>query len=56
MAQLGYARVSTIQQKLDIQIVALKSQGVRKDHIFLDRAGGNSTDRPGLERLLNRAK
>jgi len=56
MAKLGYARVSTSQQKLDIQIQALKAQGVRKDRIFMDKASGKDTDRPGLERLLSRAE
>ena len=56
MAKLGYARVSTNQQKLDIQIEALKAQGVRKDRIFKDKASGKNTDRPGLEKLLSRAE
>ena len=56
MAKLGYARVSTSQQKLDIQLAALKEMGIRKDRIFTDKASGKNTDRPGLERLLNRAE
>jgi DNA invertase Pin-like site-specific DNA recombinase len=56
MAALGYARVSTSQQKLDIQIAALKEKGVRKDRIYTDKASGKNTDRPGLEKLLNRAE
>ena len=56
MAKLGYARVSTNQQKLDIQISALKAQGVRKDRLFSDKASGKNTHRPGLEKLLNRAE
>jgi DNA invertase Pin-like site-specific DNA recombinase len=56
MAKLGYARVSTSQQKLDIQFKALKGQGIRKDRIFSDKASGKNTDQPGLEKLLNRAE
>jgi len=56
MAKLGYARVSTSQQKLDIQIDSLKAQGVRRDRLFTDKASGRTSDRPGLERLLNRAE
>ena len=56
MAKLGYARVSTSQQKLDIQIKALKAQGVREVRIKTDKASGKNTDRPGLEDLLNRAE
>ncbi len=56
MAALGYARVSTSQQNLDIQIAALKDKGVRKDRIYTDKASGKNTDRLGLEKLLNRAE
>ena len=57
MAKLGYARVSTNQQKLDIQIDALVAEGVRKkDRLFWDKASGKNTDRPGLEKLLSRAE
>ena len=56
MAKLGYARVSTSQQKLDIQMAALKGMGIRKDRIFTDKASGKNTDRAGLERLLSRAE
>ena len=34
----------------------LKAQVVRKERIFKDKAGGKNADRPGLERLLNRAE
>ena len=56
MALLGYARVSTNQQKLKIQIEALMAQGIRKDRIFKDKASGKNTRRTGLQRLLNRAE
>jgi DNA invertase Pin-like site-specific DNA recombinase len=56
MAALGYARVSTNQQKLDIQIKALTAQGVRKDRIFKDKASGKNANRAGLQSLLDRAE
>ena len=56
MALLGYARVSTSQQKLDIQMAALKDKGIRRDRIFSDKASGKNTDRLGLEKLLSRAE
>ena len=42
MAKLGYARVSTSQQKLDIQLATLKQLGIREDRIFTDKASGSS--------------
>jgi DNA invertase Pin-like site-specific DNA recombinase len=56
MAKLGYARVSTSQQKLDIQLATLKAKGVRKDRIFSDKASGKNADRSGLKSLLERAE
>ena len=50
MRLFGYARVSTSQQSLDLQIKALKTAGVRKNRIFTDKTtGGSGGDRQGLE-------
>lgn len=51
MRLFGYARVSTSQQSLDIQIRALKDAGVKVNRIFTDKASGSSVDRPGLDLL-----
>ena len=51
MRLFGYARVSTSQQSLDIQIRALKDAGVKTNRIFTDKASGSSVDRPGLDLL-----
>lgn len=51
MKLFGYARVSTGQQSLDIQIKALKEAGVSPDRIFTDKASGSHGRRPGLDLL-----
>jgi DNA invertase Pin-like site-specific DNA recombinase len=51
MRLFGYARVSTGQQSLDIQVKALREAGVKASRIFTDRASGGHVDRDGL-RLL----
>ena len=57
MAKLGYARVSTHQQSLDIQVSRLTKEGVREDRLFTDKASGKSADeREGLQRLISRAE
>jgi DNA invertase Pin-like site-specific DNA recombinase len=52
MALLGYCRVSSEQQHLDRQIVALKERGIPEENIYLDKLSGKNTARPGLQRLL----
>ena len=47
---LGYARVSTADQKPHLQIDALSAAGC--DRVFTDTAGGARAERPGLEQPL----
>jgi DNA invertase Pin-like site-specific DNA recombinase len=49
--QIGYARVSTEDQRLDLQKDALKAAGCRK--IFEDRASGARSERAGLAQALS---
>lgn len=49
--KIGYARVSTEDQKLDLQLAALKRAGCER--IFEDRGvSGANMSRPGLEKML----
>lgn len=48
--KIGYARVSTLEQKLDAQLDALKRAGCKK--IFSDRLSGTTTARPGWDQLM----
>ena len=49
---LGYARVSTDEQDLALQLDALKSAGCDPEHIYKDRASGARSERPGLDACL----
>jgi len=51
MRLFGYARVSTSQQLLDMQIEALKKSGVVATRLFTDQLTGSQLDRPGLNLL-----
>ena len=49
---IGYARVSTEEQDVGLQLDALHQAGCPDGQIFLDVASGTSTTRPGLEACL----
>ena len=51
MRLFGYARVSTSQQSLNIQIKALQAAGVQDNRLFTDTGSGKNTQRNGLQTL-----
>jgi DNA invertase Pin-like site-specific DNA recombinase len=53
---LGYARVSTTKQDLDRQIVALEAAGIPPERIYVDKKSGATTNRPGLQAVIEYAR
>jgi len=51
---VGYARVSTGDQKLDLQLDALRQAGC--DRVFTDQISGSKRERPGLQEALDYAR
>jgi len=52
MAVIGYARVSTADQNMALQLDALREAGVER--VFRDQGvSGSTADRPGLEKCLD---
>lgn len=49
---IGYARVSTQEQNLDMQCEALIRHGVDPKWVFTDEMSGKSMERPGLRNAL----
>lgn len=49
---VGYARVSTGDQNLAVQIEALLRAGVREANLYTDKQSGKTTKRKGLEAAL----
>jgi DNA invertase Pin-like site-specific DNA recombinase len=51
---IGYARVSTLDQNLDLQMQALKKVGCKK--IFREKVSGASLERPEFQRMLDQLR
>jgi DNA invertase Pin-like site-specific DNA recombinase len=58
VTKLGYARVSTNQQDLKIQIDHLIEAGVKNhpDYLFTDKASGKNDDRSGLKLMQTKVR
>lgn len=52
----GYIRVSTIDQNIDRQEIALKSFGVPPENVFIDKQSGKDFDRPEWKRLMKKLR
>ena len=51
---IGYARVSTGEQNLDLQTDALKEEGCER--VFTDELSGATAERPGLHKAMDFAR
>ena len=49
----GYARVSSISQNEDRQLIALREAGVPEENIYVDKISGKNFDRPAYKRLMD---
>jgi DNA invertase Pin-like site-specific DNA recombinase len=49
--KIGYARVSTREQYMDMQVIALEEAGCQK--IYEEKVSGVKADRPILNNLIN---
>jgi DNA invertase Pin-like site-specific DNA recombinase len=56
MADLGYARVSTVQQDEAIQLLDLERAGVHPSNIFSEKVSGVAKDRPVRDQVLARLR
>lgn len=56
MTVYGYARVSTIQQDLKLQIQALSDYGISPENLYSDKLTGKNLDRKELKALLSVVK
>ena len=53
---VGYARVSTGEQDLQLQLDALKTAGCSDIDTYSDKASGARASRPGLDKCIEALK
>lgn len=56
MNMVGYARVSTEEQNLEMQVEALERAGVHPDNIFTEKVSGAAVKRPGRSFALRQCR
>ena len=52
----GYVRVSTKEQNVERQLIALREFGIEEANIYTDKVSGKDFDRPEYKRLLKKLK
>lgn len=53
---LGYVRVSTKEQNLDRQLIAMREFGVPERQVYQDKLSGKNFDRPAFQKMLKAIK
>ena len=56
MKQYAYIRVSTKEQNIDRQILALKPYQISKKNIYCDYQSGKDFERPAYQKLMKKLK
>ena len=52
----GYVRVSSKEQNLDRQLLAMRAYGVLDEYVYMDKQSGKDFDRPSYKKLLQKMK
>lgn len=52
----GYARVSSVDQNEDRQMIAMHEAGVPRENVFMDKQSGKDFDRPNYKGMVRRMK
>lgn len=52
----GYARVSTEEQSINLQIDALLKEGIAEKNIYIDKVSGIKSERKNLNKLLDQLR
>ena len=56
MTDYAYVRVSTKEQNIDRQLMALEPYGIRKNNIYCDYQSGKDFNRPQYKRLIKKLR
>lgn len=56
MEKYAYIRVSTKEQSIDRQLLALEPYQIKKKNIYCDYQSGKDFDRPAYQRMMKRLK
>ncbi|MBR1758947.1 MAG: recombinase family protein [Lachnospiraceae bacterium] len=56
MTQFAYIRVSTREQNVDRQLLALESFEIPKRNVYIDHQSGKDFERPAYQRMIRRMK